>query len=164
MTGDQIIEHARRGGYHVIVTEVMVTEALARISSPFTCRDVVEAIPRDDRGATVSEHLVALWLEDLIRRCRAKGMGLMFDLVSILAGFYFFDLRHDARGLGGSGRLLLLGKQLFFHRRITLSIVRNLCGVNSLFFPCPDDVGPDLGRDIPIRDNLRGVGKVLCSW
>lgn len=65
MNGAQIIEYATRERFRVVVTEVMVVEAVARLASPFTCRDVVEAIARDDRGCAVSEYLGALWIEDL---------------------------------------------------------------------------------------------------
>jgi hypothetical protein len=75
VTGDQIIAYAKREGYRAIVTEGMVAAAIATFAKPFTCRDVVEAIPCDDRGSTVSEYLAALWLEDLIRRDRIRWTG-----------------------------------------------------------------------------------------
>ena len=75
MSPEQIVEYARRERYHVVVTEGMVTDALTCVLLPFTCRDVVEAIPRDDRGCTVSEYLVALWIEDLLGRGRIRWTG-----------------------------------------------------------------------------------------
>jgi len=43
---------------------------MVKLSSPFTCLDVVDAIPRDEKGCLVSEYLVALWIDDLVRRGR----------------------------------------------------------------------------------------------
>lgn len=75
MTGDQIVEYARREHFRVVVTEQMVAEAIARLPSPFTCRDVVEAISRDERGCLVSQYLVALWIDDFVRRYRLRWTG-----------------------------------------------------------------------------------------
>lgn len=68
MNPEQIIEYARQERYRVVVTEQMVITAMKGLSSPFTCRDVVAALPRDDRGSSASEYLVALWIENFIDR------------------------------------------------------------------------------------------------
>lgn len=75
MNADQIVEYASRQGYRVVVTEAMVVAALTRRTSRFTCRDLVEALPRDDQGCTVSEYLVALWIEELERRGWLRQVG-----------------------------------------------------------------------------------------
>lgn len=68
MTGPEIIEYAQRQGYRVVVTEDMVWRAIGRIVwASFTVVDVVNEIPRDAQGSTVSEYLVALWLAELVR-------------------------------------------------------------------------------------------------
>lgn len=72
MNAEQIVQYAQRERYRVVVTEDMVTEVTAKLSSPFTCLDVVEAIPRDEKGCLVSEYLVALWIDDLVRRGRLR--------------------------------------------------------------------------------------------
>lgn len=75
MTSSQIIEYACREGFRAIVTEAMVTEAVAALGRTFTCRDVVEAIPRDAKGCFVSEYLVMLWLDDLVERGCIRWTG-----------------------------------------------------------------------------------------
>jgi len=75
MDAGQIVEHARRERYRVVVTEQMVIGAVARLPAPFTCRDVAGAIPCDDKGCTVSEYLVSLWIDDLVRRHRIRWTG-----------------------------------------------------------------------------------------
>ena len=70
MTGDQIIEFANREGLRVIVTESIMLTAITRLGERFTCRDIVEEIPRDldPLGMTPSEYLVALWIENFVER------------------------------------------------------------------------------------------------
>lgn len=68
MNAEQIVEYATRERFRVVVTESMVTDAMSKLTPPFTCQDVALAIPRDDKGCTVSEYLVALWIDDLVRR------------------------------------------------------------------------------------------------
>jgi hypothetical protein len=68
MNAEQIVEYARREGFRLVPTEEVVTGAVARLPAPFTCRDLVEALPRDSRGRTVSEYLAALWIAELCRR------------------------------------------------------------------------------------------------
>lgn len=68
MSPEQILEYAKRERYRIVVTEQMITAALDQLDGPFTCRTLVEALPRDDRGCTVSEYLVSLWLANFIER------------------------------------------------------------------------------------------------
>ena len=76
MNAAQIIEYACREGFRTIVTEAMVTAAIATLPQPFTCQDVVLAIPRDARGCTVSEYLVALWIDDMVERRQLRWTGV----------------------------------------------------------------------------------------
>lgn len=75
LTAEQIVAYACREGFRRVVTEHMVTAAIATLRSPFTCRDVVVAIGPDEQGSTVSEYLVALWIEDFIGRGRLRWTG-----------------------------------------------------------------------------------------
>ncbi|HSX23060.1 MAG TPA: hypothetical protein VLE97_09825 [Gaiellaceae bacterium] len=75
MNAAQIIEYACRQGFRSVVTETMVTDAIATLPQPFTCRDVVLAIPRDSQGNTVSEYLVALWIDDMLERGQLSWTG-----------------------------------------------------------------------------------------
>lgn len=75
LRGEQIVEYACREGFRAIVTERMVTDAIAGLTKPFTCREVTDAIPRDAEGYTVSEYLVALWIEDLCVRGQIRWTG-----------------------------------------------------------------------------------------
>jgi hypothetical protein len=70
MTEEQIIEFARRTGLRAVVTEAIMLEAIAELGDRFTCRDIVEKIPRDldPRGMAPSEYLVALWVENFVDR------------------------------------------------------------------------------------------------
>jgi len=72
MNAEQIVKYATRERYRVVVTEDMVLGAIAKLAPPFTCQDVSLAIPRDDKGCTVSEYLVALWIDDLVHRGRVR--------------------------------------------------------------------------------------------
>ena len=72
MNAEQIVEYAQRERYRVVVTEEMVIEAMSKLSPPFTCHDIAEAIPRDAKGCFVSEYLVGLWIDDLVRRGRVR--------------------------------------------------------------------------------------------
>jgi hypothetical protein len=72
MNAEQIIEYACREGFRVVVTETMVMDAIATLAQPFTCLDVVEAIPFDEKGCAVSEYLVALWIDDFVGRGRLR--------------------------------------------------------------------------------------------
>jgi hypothetical protein len=75
MSPDQIIEYARRERYRVVVTEQMIIAAVKELVPPFTCRDVVAALPRDDRGSSPSEYLVTLWIENFVDRGLVRWTG-----------------------------------------------------------------------------------------
>lgn len=78
MNAEQIAEYIRRERFRVVVTEEMVMDVIAHVPQTFTCRDVVEAIPRDSKGCTVSEYLVTLWIEDLVRRGQIRWTGARY--------------------------------------------------------------------------------------